>query len=465
LPGAIAGIGAGAGIADRMQDRPVGNLPGLGDGRPGISQLPANRPLQDRREGLHDRLTGDRLTGEGRPDQLPARDWSQVRQDWQGRRDEIRQDWQDYRDQARDDWQGWFDDHYPWYGGWYWGHAPGYWTGWDYLWDSYPVAATAGLTWWGANALASTFGCGDYYNPYYEETSAVSYADPVVTLPVEVVAPASDQPASNQPPSALQQAIDKFDQARAAFLQNDYQNALKLTDEAVAKLPHDAVLHEFRSLVLFAMQRYPESAAAIHAVLAVGPGWDGKTLSSLYPDIETYTAHLRALEAARNMNLKAADLRFLVGYHYLTCGYPTEALSEFREAAKLQPKDEVAAALVATLSPRDAKPADASAAKAPIAVPPDGIVGAWTAAGKGTAKYSMDLRKDGSFTWAYSRGSKKEQVKGVYTVEGNVLAMEPDTGGVLLAELTAKGTDGLHFQMIGGSKNDPGLAFQRGEAK
>jgi hypothetical protein len=37
-------------------------------------------------------------------------------------------------------------------------------------------------------------------------------------------------------------------------------------------MPRDAVLHEFRSLALFALQRYSESAAAIHAVLAVGPG-------------------------------------------------------------------------------------------------------------------------------------------------------------------------------------------------
>jgi tetratricopeptide (TPR) repeat protein len=410
-------------------------------------------------------LTGDRFTGENRPDQLPARDWNQVRQDWQGQRDQIREDWQNHRDEAREDWQGWFDDHYPWYGGWYWGHAPGYWGNWDYLWDSYPVAAAVGLTWWGANALASTFGYSDYYNPYYEESSVVSYAEPVVSLPVEISASAADQPGSIQPPTATQETIDKFDQARAAFMEKDYQKALKLTDEAVAKLPHDAVLHEFRSLVLFALRRYPEAAAAIHAVLAVGPGWDAKTLASLYPDMDTYTLHLRALEAARDSNPKSADVHFLLGYHYLTCGYPNEALVEFREVTKLQPKDQVAASLVATLSPRDAQPSDSPPAKAPKPVPPDAIVGAWTAAGKGTAKYQMDLRKDGTFTWAFSRGSKKEQVKGVFAVEGNVLAMEPDTGGVLLAELTPKGKESLQFKMVGGAKNDPGLEFQRGQAK
>jgi tetratricopeptide (TPR) repeat protein len=450
LPAAIAGAGIGAGLADRVGDRPA-NLPGFGDRRPGIGQLPADRPLQDRRQGLR-----DRLTGEGRPEQLPARDWNQVRQDWQGQRDQVRQDWQNYRDEARDDWQDWFDDHYPRYGGWYWGHAPGYWTRWDYLWDRYPVAAAAGLTWWGANNLAYHFGSEDYYNPYYVESPVVSYAEPVVSLPADVV---------SQEAPAAQEAVVKFDQAREAFLENDFERALKLTDEAVALLPHDAVLHEFRALVLFALKKYPEAAAALHAVLAVGPGWDAKTLCGLYADMATYTAQLRALEAARNQNPKAADLRFLVGYHYLTCGYPKEAADEFREAAKLEPKDEVAAALVATLSPRDAQTLEVQTETAPKQIPQDDIVGAWTAAGKGTAKYTMNLQKDGAFMWEYNRGSKKEQVKGVYTIEGNVLAMEPDTGGVLLAELTQDGRDGLHFQMIGGATKDRGLAFRRGPSK
>src|SRR5262249_56341432 len=136
---------------------------------------------------------------------------------------------------------------------------------------------------------------------------------PVVSMPVEAVS----QQGSGSPSGVSEEAVAKFDQARAAFLEGNYDQALKLTDEAVAKLPHDAVLHEFRSLVLFALKRYTESAAAIHAVLAVGPGWDAKTLSGLYPDMSTYTAHLRALEAARNQNQRDADLRLLVGYHYL----------------------------------------------------------------------------------------------------------------------------------------------------
>jgi tetratricopeptide (TPR) repeat protein len=455
LPAVGAGAVAGAGLANRVGERP-GTLPGLGDRRPIPSQLPAHRTPEQRRDALH-----ERLAGEGRPSQLPARDWNQVRQDWQQHRDQVREDWQEHRDQARDDWQNWFDDHYWWHGGWYWGHAPGYWARWDFLWDRYPVAAAVGLTWWGANSMGYQFGCEDYYNPYYAATPVVNYAEPVVSLPVE----AASQEGSGLPPGVSQEAIDKFDQARAAFLEGDYEKALKLTDAAAALLPHDAVLHEFRALVLFALKRYTESAAAMHAVLAVGPGWDEKTLSSLYPNWDTYTAHLRALEAARDKDPKGADLRFLCGYHYLTLGYPEAALRAFQRALELQPKDAVAAALVATLSPRDAEPAQAPAAAAPKPVPPDNLTGDWTAAGQGSAKYSMSLRTDGTFTWAFTRGSRKQEVKGVYTLEGNVLAMEPDSGGVLLAELTVKEPDTLHFKMIGGAADDTGLEFRRGPSK
>src|SRR5262249_2037930 len=114
---------------------------------------------------------------------------------------------------------------------------------------------------------------------------------------------------------------------------------------------------------------------------------------------------------------------------------------------------------------RDAQPAQAPAGESPKAVPPDSIVASWSAAGKGKAKYSMDLRKDGSFTWGFTRGARKQEAKGVYTVEGNVLAMEPDSGGVLLAELTVKEADTLHFKMIGAASDDPGLEFRRASSQ
>jgi tetratricopeptide (TPR) repeat protein len=516
LPALGAGA-VGAGLANRLGDRPAASLPGLGDQRPGAG----NPSVGDRRDSLHDRLTGDdRLQNrddrqQGRQDtrgdrqdtrgdrqqnrqdtrgdrqenrqdnrgdrqenrqdnrgdrqQNRQENRQDIRNDWQDHRDDIRNDWQDHRDEARDDWQDYFDDHYGMYSDWYGGYAPGYWGQWDHLWDEYPVAAAVGLTWWGANALGYGFGYSDYYNPYYTESMPVYYTEPIVTMPIEPVletAPAVAQPAAvpgaaPPQPGVSSEGVTKFDEARAAFLEGQYEAALKLTDAAVAQMPRDAVLHEFRSLVLFALKRYAESAATIYAVLDVGPGWDWKTLSGLYPSVDVYTSQLRALEAARDQNPDAADLHFLLGYHYLTCGYSDRALSEFKRASKLQPKDQVATSLAATISPRDAEPAPAPAGASPKAVPPADVLGSWTAKGKGTAKYSLALNKDGSFSWGFTSGKRKQEVKGVHTLEDNVLAMEPDSGGVLLAELTLKQPDTLHFKMIGGKADDPGLDFRR----
>jgi tetratricopeptide (TPR) repeat protein len=331
------------------------------------------------------------------------------------------------------------------------------------MWDNHPVAAAVGLTWWGANALGYGFGYSDYSNPYYAESMPACYSEPIISAPVEAVQTVQTEQAL--PPGVPADAVGKFDQARAAFYQGQYDEALKLTDAAVAQMPKDAVLHEFRSLVLFALGRYTESAAAIHPVLDVGPGWDWKTMADLYPNVDVYTKQLRALEAASTQNPRAAELHFLRGYHYVTCAQPDAALKSFQKALELKPNDTVAASLVATLSPRSAQPAQPAATPAPKAVPPDNVVGTWTAAGRNSAGYSMTLGKDGTFTWSFQRGARKQEAKGVYTVEGNVLAMEPDTGGVLLAELTVKEPAGLNFKMVGGAKDDPGLDFRRGASE
>jgi hypothetical protein len=445
------------------------------------------------RQGDRQEARGDRQENrqENRGDRQENR--QDLRQNWQDQRDQIRQDWQDYGDQAREDWQGYLDDHYGQYGDWYSGYAPGYWDQSDSLWDNYPVAAAAGLTWWGANALGYQFGYSDYSNPYYTEEMPAYYNEPILTesypaAPVEItnqttvapsnqtnvapsnqtnVAPADQAPAAAAPPPGVSsEALDKFDQARADFLDGQYDSALKLTDAAIAKMPHDAVLHEFRSLVLFALQRYAESAATIHPVLDVGPGWDWKTLSGLYANVDTYTQQLRALEAARDKDPKNAALRFLLGYHYLTCGFPEQAAKEFSRVVEQKPKDSVSTALLATVSPRDAQQTqEAPSPETPKDVPPDSVIGSWSAQGQGKSHFAMNLGKDGSFTWGFTSGGRKQEVKGVFTVEANVLAMEPDSGGTMLAEVSLKEPNTLHFKMIGGKSDDPGLNFQREPAK
>ena len=102
---------------------------------------------------------------------------------------------------------------------------------------------------------------------------------------------------------------------------------------------------------------------------------------------------------------------------------------------------------------------------APKPVPAYDVAGTWTATGIGSSKYAMSLKNDGAFTRSFTRRSRKQEVKGVYTLEGNVLAMEPDGGGVMLAEVMVNAPDSLHFKLIGRTADDPGLEFRRGQPR
>jgi hypothetical protein len=89
------------------------------------------------------------------------------------------------------------------------------------------------------------------------------------------------------------------------------------------------------------------------------------------------------------------------------------------------------------------------------------VWGDWKAEGKSSAKYTLNLQKDGTFKWTYTKRSRPETIKGVYAIEGNILAMEPKTGGIFLAELTPKQSDIVHFKQVGAAPEDPGLEFHR----
>ncbi|MFL5327583.1 MAG: tetratricopeptide repeat protein [Gemmataceae bacterium] len=394
----------------------------------------------------------NRMQGRDAASQLPARDWSQTQQDWQQNRDQVREDWQQHRDNAREDWQNHFDDHYGRYGGWYGGYAPGNWARWDYMWDNHPVAAAVGVTWWGANAISSLSGYSEYSNSYSSDGGSPVYSEPTIAEPMPV------EYAAAQPVTAAEET--PFDKARAAFYEGRYTDALQLTDEALKPAPHDAVLHEFRSLVLFALQRYQEAAATIHPVLDVGPGWDWKTLSSLYPNTEIYTQQLRLLEENYKQT-KGPGTAFLLGYHYLTCGHQEYALAMFQAAAKANPTDRVAASLAKMMAPATAPASSTPLTPAPPAIPAERVVGKWSA-NSAAGKYDMTLNADGTFNWVFTKGARTKTMKGVYTTQGNVLAMEPDRGGTMLAELTLTEPGSMHFKMIGGPDNDAGLSFRSG---
>jgi len=207
-------------------------------------------------------------------------------------------------------------------------------------------------------------------------------------------------------------ADSEFNNAVAAFRLNDYDAALDITNKAIVQSPDDAVLHEFRSLVLFAKQDYQQSAATIHSVLAVGPGWDWTTLSGMYSSVPVYTEQLRALERFTKSNPDDAGSRFLLAYHYLSCGHSAAATAQSQQVVKLMPGDRVAADVLKMLAPpeaaapvADSPPApgtrsgEADTTTAPRSLDPQTLVGTWSAVRDDGSRFGLTLTEDRNFTW------------------------------------------------------------------
>jgi tetratricopeptide (TPR) repeat protein len=254
-----------------------------------------------------------------------------------------------------------------------------------------------------------------------------------------------------------------FDAARNAFMQGDYQTALGRVDQAIAQVPNDTVLHEFRGLVLFALGRYKEAAAAVYAVLSTGPGWDWTTLSGLYPNVDVYTEQLRALEHYAKSRPAASEAKFLLAYHYLTCGYTDAAAAQLKEVVRLNPRDQLSAQLLASISTTDAAEPSAPLGPAAPARPADAasLVGNWTATRADGATIQLTLAGDGKFTWAVDQYGKPQRFSGTYTVADNLLILKQGNNPMMVGQVASLAGDRFNFKLAGDNPGDPGLTFAR----
>lgn len=408
----------------------------------------------ERQQELNDRLS-----------QVDRGEWQQRRddnrEDRQQFRNDNREDWQQHRDGARDDWQNWYDDHYYHHYGWHHGGWHNDWHDhWDHMWHEHPLAVTFGLTCWGVNTMSYMFGTTYYSNPYYVESSSgagIDYSQPQIIVQQIVE---GDSGAESAAPEA---GLVKFEQARAAFHSGNYDAARRQVDEVLILMPHDAVVHEFRALTLFALKRYSDAAAVLHSVLAVGPGWDWTTMSQLYPTVEVYTAQLRELETWMKDHSSLPDGHFVLSYHYLTCGHTDAAEEQLKLVVKALPDDAVSARLLSQLTGEAPAAGENSeppiSSEAGVSIKPEKLLGKWTAKAN-AATFQLEFSKDGRFKWSFSSQGNSQSISGVYALKDSTLAMEPDGGGVMLAELRLDGTH-LSFLQVGADSGASPLEFER----
>jgi len=260
-----------------------------------------------------------------------------------------------------------------------------------------------------------------------------------------------------------------------AFRQNDYDKALDLTNHRIAQYSDDAVLHEFRALVLFAKQDFQQAAATIHSMLAIGLGWDWTTMIGMYSNSALYTEQLRSLEAFTKSNPQDAAAQFLLGYHYMTCGHIDAAARHLKQVVSIMPTDRVAADLLQMLTPTRSETAASDAplassalsAEQPVEaeaklVDPQTLIGQWSSTRDDGSVFKLNLTDDEKFTWSFApKDQAAQEFGGTYTLDQNVLVLERKDGGSLTAEVTPGDSGKFNFRLLGAPDEDKGLEFAK----
>jgi tetratricopeptide (TPR) repeat protein len=368
--------------------------------------------------------------------------------------------------------------------------------------DYFPTWGVSNIGGWGLGSLASNWLLTNYVNPYVSVNIGTQPAASTVVYdysqPINVTAAAPD-------PSVAESTEQVFSAARDSFKAGDYQRALDLIDQVIKQTPNAPVVHEFRSLCLFALKHYDEAASVAYAVLSAGPCWSWSTLIGLYPDVDTYTNQLRALEAALRSNPNSTPERFLLAYHYLVQGHTDEAGREFANIAKVEPKDQLSASFAKALtkakemeaaetttavagaqpSTTSGKPLVATSASVPnapgAAAPPAGatssthpaealepppppadMAGTWKAAATPDTAVTLTLKADGEYTWnVANKGQQQQSITGRAFYVDDVMSLIQEDGPPLAGKIESKEANKFVFHIMGGGQKAPALTFTK----
>ena len=413
----------------------------------------------------------------------------------------------------------------PYYGNWYrgnWGNSGSFWTGFGLgalssfgvsslyggygysgLYSYFPTWGMSTYGSWGLGSLATTSLYSSYVNPY---NTIVVQGQPAQTTVVYDYSQPINVAATPPEASIAESTEQVFSAARDSFKAGDYGRALELADQVLKQTPNAPVVHEFRALCLFALQRYDEAASVSYAVLSTGPGWNWSTLIGLYPNVEIYTAQLRALESAARSNPTSPSLQFLLGYEYLVQGHDEAAVAQFDKVTKLQPDDQLSASFVKAF--RDASTAQQTAAAQPVNAalpanspaalpvdapatqpvttptaqppadanlaqtqpgqadqnqppPPTELQGIWKAQPAPDVTISLTLKPEGVFQWVVDNKGQKQTLEGQAGFQNGTLALLQNQGPPLVGKVTQSDPNKFVFAPPGTGNKAPGLTFTR----
>ncbi len=361
---------------------------------------------------------------------------------------------------------------HPWWGAsnsfhWHHGHWSFGWNSgfyrrsWWHTSSSFSSGFMWGISVWSLGNLVYDMGYQTYRNPY--PVPPVQNTFITYTQPISVVAAANPPGDDNTVDIAEAKSAEALERSRVAFKQGDYLAAFKAVDEAIGHTPGDVTLHEYRALILFALGKYADAAGVLNPVLASGPGWGWDTMIGFYDGSEAYNGQLRKLEAYVKASPDKADSRFLLGYHYMVCGFMEKAYQEFAKATELQPADTISPQLrdLTKASIPDNGESEVEREARPEPVPMEKLVGTWVSDRGVDGKVTFTMTAGGDYTWNFMNAGKSTELKGTFGLDeqGLLILSSEDTQMVSSVEL--KEGSKLQFTLIGAPEGDPGLLFVR----
>ena len=189
-------------------------------------------------------------------------------------------------------------------------------------------------------------------------------------------------------------------------------------------------------------------------------------MSSLYANAETYSSQFHELEDFASVNPDAAYAHFLMGYHYMVCGYNDESIEQFKLASRLEPSDRLASSLVEMLGgSMGDKAVDVVEVRDQneeiMDIDPNAIFGRWKTDRENAANIDLKLDNDGKFTWIVDDGRNPITLTGEYSLGGDKLALQPDSGSPMVGTVSDVGAKDFNFRIVGAAPGDKGIQFGR----
>ena len=170
------------------------------------------------------------------------------------------------------------------------------------------------------------------------------------------------------------QTLQFIENAERAFIERDYDEAIRQSTHALIDLPMNPLLLELISQAYFAKGEFREATIVLQQAMASGDPDDWGYVIKNYREYYRGTAYVEQMDklvAYIKENPDAAYARFLRGYHYGFLGYNEAAKRELVRAITAEPKDEMAGQLLEKFGGTRPSVEQESEATPPEASPPE----------------------------------------------------------------------------------------------